>query len=75
MENNWFGKLISWFSIGIISIITLAFLSGFITAAIVMWLWNWLSPIFWEGAPILGFWETWGVMILISIIVGLFRRK
>lgn len=75
MKDNWFGKLISWFSIGIISIIILAFICGFITVAIVMGLWNWLAPIFWEGAPILGFWETWGAMILISIIVGLFRRK
>lgn len=75
MKDNWFGKLISWFSIGIISIIILAFICGFITAAIVMGLWNWLAPIFWEGSPILGFWETWGAMILISIIIGLFRRK
>lgn len=67
-KNNWFGKLISWFGIGIIFII------DFITAAIVMCLWNLLAPIFWEGAPILGFWEIYGVMILISI-VELFWRK
>ena len=75
MENNWFEKLISWFGIGIIFIIVFAFLFGFVSAWVVMTLWNWLAPIFWEGAPILGFWETWGAMVLISIIVGLFRRK
>lgn len=68
MKDNWFRKLIFW-------IIVLTFLCDFITAAIVMGLWNWLAPIFWEGAPILGFWETWGAMILISIIVGLFKSK
>lgn len=46
---------------------------GALGAFVVMYLWNWLAPLFWAGAPILGFWQTWGVLILISIIASLFK--
>ena len=78
MKNSWydeFDSLMSWIGAGILFIIGFAFLFGFVSAGVVMTLWNWLSPLFWEDAPILGFWETWGAMVLISIIVRLFKRK
>lgn len=37
-------------------------------------LWNWLAPQFWEGAPILTYWQAVGVCALLSIIGGFFRR-
>lgn len=37
-------------------------------AWIVMLLWNWLAPLFWHAAPILTFWQTWGIMFLLTII-------
>lgn len=78
MKKSWydeFDSLMSYIGAGILFIIGFAFLFGFVSAWVVMTLWNWLSPLFWEDAPILGFWETWGAMVLISIIVRLFRRK
>lgn len=47
---------------------------GALGAWIVMLLWNWVAPLFWSGAPILGFWQTWGALILLSIIGSFFRR-
>lgn len=47
---------------------------GALGAWIVMLLWNWVAPLFWSGAPILGFWQTWGALILLSIIRSFFRR-
>lgn len=47
---------------------------GALGAWIVMLLWNWVAPLFWCGAPILGFWQTWGALILLSIIGSFFRR-
>lgn len=44
-------------------------------AFIIMLLWNWLAPLFWANAPILGFWETWGILFLINLIVNMFRKK
>lgn len=78
MKNSWydeFDSLMSWIGVGILFIIGFAFFFGFVSAWVVMTLWNWLAPLFWGDAPILGFWETWGAMVLISIIVRLFRRK
>jgi hypothetical protein len=40
-----------------------------------MMLWNWLAPLFWTNAPILTFWEAWGVMILISWLSSFFRNN
>lgn len=35
--------------------------------------WNWLVPMFWSGAPILGFWQSLGIWLLLSIIASIFR--
>ena len=78
MKNSWydeFDSLMSWSGAGILFIICFAFIFGFVSAWVVMTLWNWLSPLFWEDAHILGFWETWGAIVLINIIVRLFRMK
>ena len=44
-----------------------------IKALIVQFLWNWLAPIFWTTAPILTYWQAFGVCILLSIIGSAFR--
>ena len=62
----------SW--IGCIIALIVVLLIGAFGAWIVMLLWNWLVPLFWKSAPILGFWETWGVVILLGIIVNIFKR-
>lgn len=38
-------------------------------------LWNWLVPMFWTSAPILTFWQAFGVLILINIISYPFRNS
>ena len=50
----------------IIAIIVIAafFLEGYV----LMLLWNWLAPLFWSSAPILGFWECIGIILLINLI-------
>ena len=78
MKRSWydeFDSLMSWIGAGILFIIGFAFLLRFVSAWVVMTLWNWLAPLFWEDAPILGFWEMWGAIVLINIIVRLFGRK
>jgi len=40
-----------------------------------MALWNWLAPLFWQNAPILTYWETFGMFILLSIIGKLFNSN
>ena len=42
---------------------------------IFMLLWNWIVPIFWTTAPILNFWESFGVILLIRIIKSFFNIK
>ena len=37
---------------------------------VAMSLWNWLIPLFWKTAPILTFWQTLGLMLLIHIILA-----
>lgn len=54
----------------LISLSLLAGLNLLITWA-VQSLWNWLMPLFWEGAPILTFWQTFGCMFLITFVAGL----
>lgn len=34
----------------------------------IKWCWNWVMPLFWEGAPILTFWQTFGCIALITLI-------
>ena len=45
----------------------------FLEAWVVHLLWNWLAPIFWAAAPILTYWQAFGVCILLSIIGSEFR--
>ena len=78
MKKSWydeFDSLMSWIGAGILFIIGFVFLLGFVSAWVVMTLWNWLATLYWDDAPFLGFWETWGAIVLINIIVRLFRRK
>ena len=42
---------------------------------ILMLLWNWLAPLFWTSAPILTFWQAWGISVLLSIIGNKFRSS
>ncbi len=50
--------------LGILAVIGLAALEGWIVSA----LWNWLVPMFWTNAPILGIWEAFGIMFLLNLI-------
>lgn len=45
------------------------------TPFVFMLLWNWLVPIFWSNAPILTFWQSFGIVVLLSIIGSFFRKK
>ena len=56
--------------IGIIAILVVV---SFLEALVVQLLWNWLAPIFWITAPILTYWQAFGVCILLSIIGSAFR--
>ncbi len=56
----------------IVIMVILAALS-FLEAWVVQLLWNWLAPIFWTTAPILTYWQAFGVCILLSIIGSAFR--
>ena len=44
-------------------------------AWIFMLLWNWIVPIFWATAPHLGFWVSFGVMMLLNLIGGFFKSR
>ena len=46
---------------------------SFLEAWVVQLLWNWLAPIFWTTAPILTYWQAFGVCILLSIVGSVFR--
>ncbi len=50
---------------GIVAIVGLAILFGFI----IMWLWNWLMPELF-GLPILSYWQAVGLFILLKILIG-----
>lgn len=56
----------------IVICVILAALS-FLEAWVVQLLWNWLAPIFWTTAPILTYWQAFGVCILLSIVGSAFR--
>lgn len=56
--------------IGIMAILVVV---SFLEALVVQLLWNWLAPIFWTAAPILTYWQAFGVCILLSIIGSAFR--
>ena len=50
-----------------------------IIIALIAWafqaLWNWLVPIFWSAAPMLTYWQSLGIYLLLSIIGGFFRSS
>ena len=45
----------------------------FLESYVLMLLWNWLAPLFWSAAPILGFWECAGIIFLINLIGSIIR--
>lgn len=63
MNHNWI-KIIVFV---LVIILGVAIISA-ITGGIFMLLWNWLVPMFWSSAPILTFWQAWGLFILINLI-------
>lgn len=69
-----FKEIDNYTCVGCFIALLVVFIIGAICAFVVMYLWNWLAPLFWSSAPILGFWETWGVLILLGIIVNIFKR-
>ena len=58
---------------GCIVVIVILVVLCFLEAWVVQLLWNWLAPIFWTTAPILTYWQAFGVRILLSIIGSAFR--
>jgi len=50
---------------GIIAIVGLAILFGFI----IMWLWNWLMPEIFD-LPVICYWQAVGLFILLKILLG-----
>ena len=58
---------------GCIVVIVILVVLSFLEAWVVQLLWNWLAPIFWAAAPILTYWQAFGVCILLSIIGSAFR--
>lgn len=51
--------------LGIVAIVGLAILFGFV----IMWLWNWLMPELF-GLPIITYWQAVGLFILLKILIG-----
>ena len=58
---------------GCIVVMVILVVLSFLEAWVVQLLWNWLAPIFWTTAPILTYWQAFGVCILLSIIGSAFR--
>ena len=60
---------------GCIVVIVILVVLCFLEAWVVQLLWNWLAPIFWAAAPILTYWQAFGVCILLGTIGLFFKRK
>ena len=58
---------------GCIIVMVILIILDFLEALIVQFLWNWLIPIFWTTAPILTYWQAFGVCILLNIVGSAFR--
>lgn len=58
-------EIIGMIIFGIIAIIGLAILLGYV----VMWLWNWLMPELF-GLPVINYWQAVGLFILLKILIG-----
>lgn len=59
----------SYIIILVLILLALSALSGYIF----MLLWNWLMPLLWANAPVLTFFQSWGLLFLISIIANMFK--
>ena len=59
--------------LGCIIIFLIVLACSFLGGWILMLLWNWLAPLFWASAPILTFWQAWGVSLILSLIGNKFR--
>lgn len=60
-------------SISCILLLLLAAIVMFFEAWIVQLLWNWLAPVFWTAAPILTYWQAFGITTLVNIIGSIIR--
>lgn len=59
------GAIFGWIVLGVIGIVGLAILFGFV----IMWLWNWLMPeIF--GLITITYWQAVGLFILFKLLIG-----
>lgn len=67
MKNNIFG----WCLFTLLMICLFCGLGTYVA----MSLWNWLIPLFWKTAPILTFWQTLGLMVLMRIILAPIKIK
>lgn len=47
----------------------------FLLGWLFMLLWNWLAPLFWEAAPILTYWQSFGVVMILSLIGSFFKNS
>ncbi|MEC3907429.1 hypothetical protein VOI54_10395 [Tamlana sp. 2201CG12-4] len=59
------GEIVGMIIFGIIAVIGLAILFGFI----IMWLWNWIMPELF-GLTTLTYWQAIGLFILLKILLG-----
>lgn len=51
------------------------FVLSFLETWVIQFLWNNFVPIFWTNAPILSFWETFGCILLISLLKGIISKS
>ncbi len=65
MRSKSLGEIIGWVILGVLAVVGLAILFGFV----IMWLWNWLMPVIF-GLPLLTYWQAVGRYILFKIILG-----
>lgn len=73
MKRNIFDYNETYGCIGCLLVLFLYFGLALFVAWIVMLLWNWIVPLFWTSAPILNVWQSWGAIILLSLIAGIFK--
>ena len=70
MKTKKYGRIASWFILGIFAAVGFALLVGYI----IMLLWNWLMPdIF--GLVTINYWQAVGVIILAKFLFGGFRNR
>ena len=54
-------------TLGCLSLI-ISLIIYFILALVIMLLWNYIIPIFWVSAPLLTYWQSFAIVMLIKII-------